>query len=88
MSNPIYDNHHLTQNNTSYELATDFDAPVLPLKDIQVEHITNIAHSGVISNKNYNIDSNGDIYTNTKQAKEALSERAGYLLTGKDCDKE
>jgi hypothetical protein len=72
MSNPIYDNHHLTQNHTSYELATDFDAPALPLKDIQVEHITNIAHSGVITNKNYNIDSNG--------------EHVGYLLTGNDCN--
>ncbi len=99
MSNPLYDNHHLTQNNVSYELSTDLDAPALPLKDKEVENITNIAYSGVIKNKNYNSDINDindgtEIYTNTKQAKEALSERANYvksidstyLITGNDCD--
>jgi hypothetical protein len=96
MSNPLYDNHHLTQNNVSYEFATDLDAPALPLKDNQVENITNIAHSSLLKNKNYNIDDNGEseIYTNTKQAKEALSERinfvkylgSDYLITGNDCD--
>jgi hypothetical protein len=98
ISNPIYDNHHLTQNNISYELATDFDAPSLPLKDNQVENIKNIAQNGVVINKNYNGDNDNndeiEIYTNTKQAKEALSERANYvksidsdyLITGNDCD--
>lgn len=51
MSNPLYDNHHLTNNHASYELATDFDAPVLPLKDNQVENITNIAHSSLLKIK-------------------------------------
>ncbi len=96
MSNPLYDNHHLTNNHASYELATDFDAPSLPLKDKEVENIKNIAQNGVVINKNYNGDNDEiEIYTNTKQAKEALSERANYiksidsdyLITGNDCDK-
>ena len=97
MSNPIYDNHHLTQNNTSYEVVTDANAPVLPLKDREVENITNLANSSLIKNQNYNVDNSlddVDIYTNTKQAKEALSERSNYvkslvpeyLITGTACD--
>ncbi len=89
MSNPIYDNHLLTQNNTSYDMVTDINAPVLPLKDREVEHITTLARSGVLNNESYN---RNDIYTNTEQAKKALSERANinnnneYLITGNDCD--
>ena len=99
-SNPIYDNHHLTNNNTSYEFVTDANAPVLPLKDKDIENVTSLARNGIINNKNYNKD---DIYTNTEQAKQALSERSNYhyamatndnpnyiensyLITGNDCD--
>jgi hypothetical protein len=102
MSNPIYDNHNLTQNNTSYEFVTDTNAPVLPLKDREIENVTSLARNGIINNKNYNKD---DIYTNTEQAKQALSERSNYhyamatndnpnyiensyLITGNDCDNE
>ena len=89
MSNPIYDNHLLTQNNTSYDMVTDINAPVLPLKDREIEHITTLVRNGVVNNESYN---RNDIYTNTEEAKKALIERANinnnneYLITGNDCD--
>ena len=95
MSNPIYDNHHLTQNYTPYAVLTDSNAPILPLKDREIEIVTNLAHSSVINNENYN-SNDGDIYTNTEQAKEALNSRLNYLnlndndpnylITGDDCN--
>jgi len=95
MSNPLYDNHHHTQNYTPYEVLTDSNAPILPLKDREIEIVTNLAHSGVINIENYN-SNDGDIYTNTEQAKEALNSRLNYLnlndndpnylITGDDCN--
>lgn len=76
MSNPIYDNHHLAQNYTPYAVLTDSNAPVLPLKEREIEIITNLAHSNII---NHVSNDNCDIYTNTEQAKEALSSRLNYL---------
>jgi hypothetical protein len=91
MSNPIYDNHHLmTQNVSPYAFLTDSDAPILPLKDKEIEIVTSLTRN---NNHNGNID---EIYTNTKEAKEALNERLSYLnikdpkpdylMTGNDCD--
>lgn len=93
ISNPIYDNHHLnhnlTQNNSSTVLVADEGAPHLPLKEKEVEHISTLVRQSSIMKSE-------DIYTNTKEAKEALSERLnyidvnnsdpGYLITGSLCD--
>jgi hypothetical protein len=88
VANPIYDNHHLAQNN-KYTIVSDINAPSLPLKDKEIENVTNLVRHGVINN---------DIYTNTQEAKKALSERLNYneaklkfidpnyLLTGDDCN--
>jgi hypothetical protein len=73
-------------------MVTDSDAPALPLKDKEIVYITNLAQSENI--KNDTNDINGEIYTNTKEAKQALDERANYiktidsdyLITGNDCD--
>jgi hypothetical protein len=67
-SNPLYDNHNIKQNDAYGMLVYDPDAPALPLKDREVENITNLAN-------------NDDIYTNTTEAKKALNDRSNYHKT-------
>ncbi len=67
-SNPLYDNHHIKQNDAYGVVVYDPDAPALPLKDREVENITNLAN-------------NDDIYTNTTEAKKALNDRSNYHKT-------
>ncbi len=94
VSNPIYDNHNLKQNDAYKIIECDTDAPALPIKDKHLDNITNLA----------NFDVTDDIYTNTEEAKQVLIERADYhyasslnieaninnnneyLITGNDCD--
>jgi hypothetical protein len=75
MSNPIYDNHNLTQNNEPYAVITDIECPALPLKDREIEIVTNVARS----DNNNNNENDTEIYTNTKEAKQILNERLTYL---------
>jgi hypothetical protein len=97
VSNPIYDNHMLqSQSQPATLMVNDMDAPSLPLKDKEVSNITALVRQSSVmhSNKSNNGE---DIYTNTKEAKQALkqftdyhfatpSDNPTYLITGVDCD--
>ena len=100
VSNPIYDNHMLQNTITttsSPQISTDPLAPSLPLKDKEMDNVTALVRQSSVMHKNKNGEME-DIYTNTKEAKEALSDRSNYLgvidglnnpeylLTGDDCD--
>ena len=103
VSNPIYDNHMLqSQSGPAYGhvIVNDIDAPSLPLKDNEMSNVTALVRQSSVmqhSNKSNNMN---DIYTNIKEAKQALKQfsdyhlatpnngldNSTYLLTGADCD--
>ncbi len=69
VSNPIYDNHHLKQNTIPDVIVNDQYAPALPIKNKDLDNITNLAN--VQTN-------NDDVYTNTREAVQALTDRSNY----------
>ena len=82
VSNPIYDNHQLgaakggrAQAAPQQMIAHDPHAPMVPLKDKEVQHIQQLARHGSVSN------TDDDIYTNTNDAKKALKARSDYQKT-------
>jgi hypothetical protein len=97
VSNPIYDNHMLQNTTTNtITLSSDPMAPSLPLKDKEMDNVTALVRQSSVMHSN-----NGDdIYTNMKEAKQALKQFSDYhlaipnngldnpmyLLTGVDCD--